>query len=231
MKNTDGVPVHVAIIPDGNRRWAKQRNLPTLEGHKRGYENMIALTKKAREMGIKIMTMWGFSTENWNRTQDEVGYLMKLFEGWVESYIKDALQNEVRITHLGRKDRLNKTLLNKITKAEDQTKKFDKYFLNIALDYGGRDEIIRAVKKILEKSKDEEEITKERFSEFLDTGSMSDPDLIIRTGGEKRISGFLIWQSDYAEYAFAEEYFPDFQPINFEKVIEDYKNRHRRFGK
>ena len=142
------IPKHVAIILDGNRRWARERRLPTLEGHRRGLNAVIEISKKARQMGIKILTVWVFSTENWDRSKAEVSYIMKLGERAVANYLKEALKEQVRIIHIGRKDRIPNNLRDKLREAEEKTKKFSKYFFVIALDFGGRDDIIRAIKKI-----------------------------------------------------------------------------------
>ncbi len=216
------IPNHVAIIPDGNRRWAKEKGKNTYEGHKKGFEQLTKIGKKARKLGIKILTVWAFSTENWKRTNEEISYLMKLYEIMIDKYLADALKDNIRIIHLGRKDRINEGLRNKINNIEEKTKEFDKYFLCIALDYGGRDEIERAV-----------EIGKNNFVPHLDTKDLPfpDPDLIIRTGGEQRLSGFLLWQSQYSELVFEKKYLPDYTDSDFEKTINDFSKRQRRFGK
>ena len=213
---------HVAIIPDGNRRWAKEKGKNTYEGHKKGFEQLIKITKKARSLGIKVFTVWAFSTENWKRTKEEVDYLMKLYEVMLDRYLKDALKDKVRIIHLGRKDRINYTLQNKIANIEEKTKKFDKNYLCIALDYGGRDEIDRAVSK-----------GKNDFIQHLDTKDLPfpDPDLIIRTGGEQRLSGFMLWQSQYSELVFEKKYLPDYSEEDFGNTIKEFSERQRRFGK
>lgn len=222
---------HVAIIPDGNRRWAKKRGLPTIEGHRRGFNRAKELTKKARELGIEILTLWAFSTENWKRSKDEVGYLMKIYERWIDDYLKEAIVDKVRLIHIGRKDRINKTLLEKIQNAEEQTKTFRKNTLVLALDYGGQDEILRAVQKLIKDKPESENIDEALLSSYLDTKDIPNPDLIIRTSGEKRLSGFLLWGSAYAEFAFIDECFPDFTTDLFEKCIDEYRKRLRRFGK
>jgi len=220
------IPNHVAIIPDGNRRFAKEHNLPTFEGHRQGFERIIAMSEKARQMGIKILTIWAFSTENWQRSENEVKYLMKIYETMIDRYLKQALKNKMRIIHLGRKDRLNQKLKKKIIKAESDTGGFNRYYLNIALDYGGRDEIIRAIRKY-------QIYDEAALEQNLDTRDLpqSNVDLVIRTGGEQRTSGFLIWQAAYAEYIFVNKYLPDFTPEDFEKCIKKYSRRQRRFGK
>lgn len=213
------IPNHIAIIPDGNRRWAKEKGLPTFEGHKKGLENIITLGKVLRKLNVKIFTVWGFSTENWKRTKEEVKYLMNLFKNIIDKYLKESLKNKTRLIHLGRKDRFNKILKNKIIEAEEKTKKFDKHYFCIALDYGGQDEIIRAIKKI----KNTKQITKEIFNNFLDTKDLPypNPDLIIRTGKEKRLSGFMLWQSEYSELYFSKKYFPDFNENDLLKALND----------
>jgi undecaprenyl diphosphate synthase len=224
------LPKHVAIIPDGNRRWAKEKNLPTFQGHRKGAEAADKIIRKARAMGITILSIWGFSTENWMRAKNETTSLMKLFEIKIDKYLAEALQQKVRIIHIGRKDRFSESLKNKIQNAEDQTKHFTQSFLVSALDYGGRDEIIRTIQKIQNakiKIQNENDI-----NQFLDTKDLPypNPDLVIRTSGEKRLSGFMIWQAAYAEYIFVDKYFPDFTPVDFEKSINEYVKRQRRFG-
>lgn len=232
IKSNINIPVHVAIIPDGNRRWAREKGFPTLEGHRKGFERVFNICKKSREMGIKIITFWAFSTDNWKRSKEEVNYLMKMYSNMIEKYLKEANKNKIRIIHLGRKDRLNKELREKIIKAEKQTKTFDKYYLAIALDYGGKDEIIRAVRKINIDGLKINDLDEGSFEKFLDTKDLpqSSPDLIIRTSGEKRHSGFLMWQGAYSEYIFSSKYLPDFTEQDFEKCILEFNNRQRRFG-
>jgi len=222
---------HVAIIPDGNRRWARNRGLPTIEGHRRGFNRAKELTKKARGLGIEILTLWAFSTENWKRSKDEVGYLMKIYERWIDDYLKEAIVDKVKLIHIGRKDRISKKLLEKIQNAEDQTKTFRNNTLVLALDYGGQDEILRGVQQLLKDNPNTDNIDEALLSSYLDTKDIPNPDLIIRTSGEKRLSGFLLWGSAYAEFAFIDECFPDFTPELFEKCIDDYRKRLRRFGK
>ena len=222
------IPNHVAIIPDGNRRWAKERGLPTLQGHKKGFDVAVELCRKLRSLGVSTVTLWAFSTENWNRTPREVGYLMRLYGFLADKYLEEALRDGIKITHLGRKDRLPKNLLNKILNLEEKTKHFTKYYINIALDYGGRDEIVRAIKRAEGK-----EVTIENFGDFLDTAGQpfADPDLTIRTSGEFRTSGFMPWQGTYTEYIFEKKYFPELTDEDMEKAVEEFSNRKRRFGK
>lgn len=222
---------HVAIIPDGNRRWARHNGLPTVEGHRRGFNRAKELTKKARELDIKVLTLWAFSTENWKRSKDEVGYLMKIFERLVDDYLKEAIEDKVRLIHIGRKDRIPKSLLDKIQNAEDQTKTFTKNTLALALDYGGQDEILRGVKQLLKEKPNTNHIDEAVISSYLDTKDLPEPDLIIRTSGEQRLSGFLLWGSAYAEFVFIDECFPDFTTELFENCIHEFRKRSRRYGK
>lgn len=226
----DILPKHVAIIPDGNRRWAKEHGLPSLEGHRRGFDAAKKISKKARELGVKILTFWAFSTENWNRTQEEVGYLMNLFEKLIDDNLKEALEDKVRLIHIGRKDRISDRLRNKIIDAEKKTEHFTEHFLVIGLDYGGHDEMLRAIKQIQEDKITD--ITEEKLYQYLDTKNLPHPDvdLIIRTSGEMRTSGYLIWQATYAEYIFIKQHFPDFTPELFEECIKEFSARQRRFG-
>lgn len=224
------IPNHVAIIPDGNRRWAKEKGKNTYEGHKKGFEELIKIAKKARNLGIKVFTVWAFSTENWKRSKEEVGYLMKLYEVMLDKYLSEALKDNVRIIHLGRKDRINNSLKNKIINIEEKTKAFNKSYLCVALDYGGQDEIIRGINKI---RNSQSVIDESNFNNFLDTKDLPfpNPDLIIRTSGETRTSGFLTWQAVYSEYIFINKYLPDYTDSDFEKTINEFSKRQRRFGK
>lgn len=224
----NNIPNHVAIIPDGNRRWARERGLPTFEGHRRGFGVMKNIAKKAREIGIKVLTIWAFSTENWNRSKEEINYLMDIYENWVDDHLKEALKDKVRIIHLGRKDRIRKSLSKKLADAEQKTKNFNKFYLCIALDYGGKDEILRAINKII----NNKNINEIEFEKFLDTYDLPypNPNLIIRTSGEYRTSGFMIWQASYAELIILDKYLPEFTAKDFEDCIKTYSKRNRRFG-
>jgi len=225
------IPNHVAIIPDGNRRWAKEHGLPSFEGHRKGFDVAVKIGKKIRSLGVHTMTMWAFSTENWNRSKEEVAYLMKMYETFIERNLKQALKEKIRIIHLGRKDRISKKLLEKIQDSEEKTKNFKNYILNIALDYGGQDEVIRGIKKISRQNINN--LTIEQFNNYLDTANQPypNPDLIIRTSGEQRTSGLMIWQAAYAEYIFLQKHFPDVNDKDIENAIEEYSRRQRRYGK
>lgn len=229
----DKIPVHIALIPDGNRRWARERGLPTFEGHRRGYEVSQMIVHDAWDLGVKIMSLWGFSTENWSRSDPEVNALMSLFAEMMDRNLKEALEKRTRIIHLGRKDRLSAYLRDKIIAVEEQTAQFSKHYLVVGLDYGGKDEIVRAVREICKSQLPYEEVTASVIEKYLDTRNLpqSAPDLIIRTGGEKRTSGFMTWQTDYSEWSFVDKYLPDFTTEDFKQCIADYQHRQRRFGK
>ncbi|PIY68996.1 di-trans,poly-cis-decaprenylcistransferase [Candidatus Roizmanbacteria bacterium CG_4_10_14_0_8_um_filter_39_9] len=227
------IPTHIAIIADGNRRWAKEKGLPTLEGHRRGAETVKALSKRAKVLGVKIITFWVFSTENWKRTVEETGYLMNLFDTFIDREREEAIKEKTRIIHMGRKDRIPDGLKKKIIQAEEETKHFTDYYFVVALDYGGRDEIIRGIKKLTDFGLRIDDLDKKSFNNYLDTKDLpqAEPDLIIRTSGEERLSGFMTWQSAYSEYYFSPLMFPDFGPDELEKAIDEYGERKRRFGK
>jgi len=222
------VPHHVAIIPDGNRRWARERGLPTLEGHRRGFTITPKLVRAARQLGIHTLTIWAFSTENWNRSEKEVKYLMKMYEWFIDKHLREAEKEGARVYHLGRKDRIPTGLAKKLAEAEERTRQNEKYVLNIALDYGGHDEILRAIGRM----NGEKKLTEDKFADYLDTAGQPypDPDLVIRTSGEQRTSGLFSWQAAYAEFYFEPGHFPDFSPKKLREAIIDYGQRGRRFG-
>ena len=227
------IPHHVAIIPDGNRRWATSKGLPPYEGHRKGFKVAIEIGKEARKQGVKVLTFWAFSTENWKRTQIEIDFLMKLFLQMAEEFYKEAVKHKIRIVHLGRKDRIDLKLRKRIEDIEGKTRKNTSHYLVLALDYGGRDDILRAISKIVNKTKRTENLTEDKFSKYLDTSVLPYPypDLVIRTSGEMRTSGYLIWQAAYAELMFVKKHFPDFTPQDFAKCIKEFGIRSRRFGK
>ncbi|OGK28742.1 di-trans,poly-cis-decaprenylcistransferase [Candidatus Roizmanbacteria bacterium RIFCSPHIGHO2_02_FULL_40_53] len=228
MKN---IPVHLAIIPDGNRRWAKSKGLPTFEGHRKGFEAVSQIAKRARDLGVKVFTVWAFSTENWNRTKEEVSHLMKIYEEWVRKNTDKAIKDRVRLIHLGRKDRIPQALRRALENAEKKTQKFNKNFLVLALDYGGRDEILRAFQKAKNSKKNIR--SEEDVAGLLDTKNLPYPypDLVIRTSGEQRTSGFMSWQTAYSEFIFVQKHLPDFKPNDLERCFEEFATRKRRFGK
>ena len=226
------VPDHIAIIPDGNRRWARARGLSTLQGHKKGFYRAVEVARAARSLGIHTVTLWGFSTENWDRKKKEINYLMKLYGKLIDDYLKEAKENNVKIVHLGRKDRLPKVLLKKIIQAEKETKNNKKYIMNIAIDYGGHDDILRAIQGMIKDKVKAENVNKKLVEKYLDTKGQPYPyvDLMIRTSGEQRTSGFLLWQSEYNEFYWEYEHFPSFTPQKLKEAILDYSRRRRRFG-
>ncbi|MBI1863551.1 di-trans,poly-cis-decaprenylcistransferase [Candidatus Microgenomates bacterium] len=222
---------HIAIIPDGNRRWARARNMPTLEGHRRGFSALEKMANHIRKRGIHTLTVWAFSTENWNREKDEITYLMKLYETWLNSNLRTAVRDKVRIIHLGRKDRIPESLRKKLIEAEEKTKSYTQFNLGFAVDYGGRDEIARAFENM--KNETAEVTDKDQLAAYLDTRDFTHPfpDLVIRTSGEHRTSGFMTWQTAYSEWIFHDKYLPDFTIPDLDLCIQDYQNRQRRFGK
>ncbi len=224
------VPIHIAIIPDGNRRWAKTKGLENSFGHYKAgaYESLEELFKEGQKLGIKYMTIWGFSTENWKRNEKEKKAIFDLILSGVSKFTKDEEKNEIRFRHIGRKDRLPKNLLSALNRLEEITKKYDKFNVQLCLDYGGRDEIIRAINKII--SAKQKNIDEEALSKFLDSHGIPDPDLIIRTAGEKRISGFMPYQATYSEFYFSDLYFPDFGARELRSAVADYSKRQRTFG-
>ncbi|MDA8611411.1 polyprenyl diphosphate synthase [Candidatus Pacebacteria bacterium] len=227
FKYTGSVPNHLVIIPDGNRRWAEERKLSAWEGHKQGIEQIKELISEITNIGIKYVTFWGFSTDNWKRDDIEVKYLMEAFKKSLKSLREESFKYEIRFHHFGRKDRLPKSLIKEINKLEEDTKHFHKHHLAVALDYGGRNELVRAMEALGNNNKD---ISEENISEALDTKDFPDVDLVIRTSGERRTSGIMPWQAVHAEYYFSPIYFPDFSPDELRLAVEDFGGRKRRFG-
>jgi undecaprenyl diphosphate synthase len=226
------VPNHIAIILDGNRRWARARGLPTLAGHKAGFDAGLAIARASRKWGVHTFTVWGFSTENWDRSQKEISYLIKLFWKMVKVVEDEAVKDNIRFVHLGRKDRLPKDLVEYIEKVEEKTKNNKSYVFNVALDYGGHDEILRAVKKLVADKVPAGKIDEKLFASYLDTRDQPYPyvDLFIRTSGEQRTSGLMPWQLNYAEYFWELKNLPDMTPRDLADIILDYSRRRRRFG-
>ncbi|OGM11573.1 di-trans,poly-cis-decaprenylcistransferase [Candidatus Woesebacteria bacterium RBG_16_34_12] len=226
------VPDHIAIILDGNGRWARSRGLPVTKGHEYGAKAIKKVIRAARDIGVHTLTIWGFSTENWSRPPKEVVKILSLVKQTIEEELKDAHKEKVRFCHLGRKDRLPKDILRVINKAEEETKNYTKHILNLALDYGGRDEILRTVKKIVADKVPARAIDEDLFSSYLDTSGQPYPypDLFIRTSGEMRTSGYLPWQMVYTEFYFEPDHLPDMTPEKLITAILDYSRRRRRFG-
>ena len=226
------LPRHVAIIMDGNRRWAKDRGLGSTEGHRQAALNTIEpIIEKCGELGVKYVTFWAFSTENWKRDEEELKGLFDVFRLGLASLAARFIQKGANLRILGDINKFPTDIANKTLEMMNLSKKNDKIYVTFALNYGGRDEILRAVKKIVAEKLDPEQITDEVFSSHLDTAGIPDPDLIIRTGGEQRTSGYLPWQSVYAELCFVPTLFPDFSPDEFELAIIWYQQRDRRMGK
>ena len=225
------IPDHIAIILDGNRRWARARGLEPWEGHKAGYLAVRKLAKAARKFGVHTFTMWAFSTENWERSPQEIEQIMNLLRRGLREFEKEAHEDKVRLIHLGRKDRFPKDIAKRLVSMEQSTKNYDK-ILNLALDYGGRDEILRATKRIINDGISADKIDEKLFESYLDTAGQPypNPDLFIRTSGEQRTSGLLPWQMSYTEYYFEQDHLPDFTPEKLKEAILDFSRRRRRFG-
>ncbi len=228
------LPQHIAIILDGNGRWAKNKGLPRSYGHVVGCDNLEKMCHIIREMGIKYLTVYTFSTENWKRAQEEVRVLMNLFRRYLKRISDDALRFNMRVRILGKRDGLPADILKRIEQLEEMSENFDKMHLQIALNYGSRDEIIRGIQKIADKIKTgemlPEDITESAFDDYLDTVGIPDPDLVIRTSGEQRISNFLLWQIAYSELYFTDIPWPSFKKPQLIEAIEEYNRRNRRFG-
>lgn len=222
---------HIGVIGDGNRRWARERGLPTLEGHRRGFQRMKDIGRWCLKRGVKIFTFFAFSTENWNRSKKEVSYLMRLFKLAVTKDINELKREGIKLRIIGDVTELSKDLQVAIKRAEDLTKNNKKGIFNIAINYGGRPELVRAVRKIIDKKIPSKKINQKVIEENLYTAGLSDPDLIIRTSGEQRLSGFLLWQSAYSELYFTPKYWPDFTEKDLDEALSEYSRRERRFGK
>lgn len=228
------VPQHVAIILDGNGRWAKKRGMPRNYGHAQGAKNVEKICEEAWRMGIKYLTVYAFSTENWNRPQNEVDALMKLLRNYMKTCLKTAAQNDMKVRVIGDITRLDEDIQKRILELEEATKDNGGLNFQIAINYGSRDEMIRAMKKLsddcMKGSVKAEDITEELFSDYLDTKGIPDPDLLIRTSGELRLSNFLLWQLAYAEFYFTDVSWPDFTKEELEKAVVQYNSRDRRYG-
>ena len=228
------IPEHVAIILDGNGRWAKSKGMPRNYGHTVGAKNVETVCRAADELGIKYLTLYAFSTENWNRPQSEVDALMKLLESYLKTCIKTADKNNMRVRVIGEIGRLSETFQNRIKELEEASKSNTGLNLTIAINYGSRDEMLRAVRHIAEDAKsgklETQDINEEVFASYLDTRELPDPDLLIRTSGEQRLSNYLLWQLAYSEFYFTDVPWPDFHKKELELAIEAYNKRDRRFG-
>ena len=228
------MPKHVAVIMDGNGRWAAKRNLVKKAGHKAGADTLEKISRHAEKIGIKHFTVYAFSTENWKRSEEEVSGLMDLLRKYLDDHIKRAKKDNIRVDVIGDVTRLDKDIQEKIETLKEISKDKTGLFLHIALNYGGRDEILRAVRKmaedIKEGKKEISDIDEKFFSSYLDTKDIPDPELLIRTSGEERISNFLLWQIAYSEMNFSEKLWPDYTEKDFDEAIYNYQHRERRFG-
>lgn len=224
------IPKHIAIIMDGNGRWALRRGLPRFAGHKKGVETVRRVTEEARRLGISVLTLYAFSDENWGRPKEEVGFLMDMLGTFLKAEISTMKANDIKFRTLGRIERLPASARNWIEKAKSETEMNRGLVLNLALSYGGRREILEAIKRMRAANGAAAVMNEDIFSAYLDTAGLPDPDLIIRTSGEKRISNFLLWQAAYAELYFTDTLWPDFEEQNLLEAILDYQGRQRRFG-
>ncbi|MCX6060540.1 MAG: isoprenyl transferase [Chloroflexi bacterium] len=224
-------PQHVAMIMDGNGRWALQRGLPRLAGHKAGTENLRRVIRASVEFGVKYLTIYAFSTENWGRPPEEVKGLMYILEDVIDRELNELNKEGVQLRHIGRLERLAPSLQKKVLDAIEVTRNNDRLILNIAFNYGGRDEIVQAIQRIMKDGVPPEKVTDEMVSKYLYTAGVPDPDLIIRTSGELRVSNFLIWQAAYSEWYVTPTFWPDFNKEEYRQALESFAHRDRRYGK
>jgi undecaprenyl diphosphate synthase len=225
------IPTHIAIIMDGNGRWALSRGLPRMAGHRAGTENLRSIIQACIEFGIRYLTIYAFSTENWARPPSEVQGLMKLFESVIDRELQELHDQGVQLRHIGRLDGLKPTFRKKVLHALDYTCDNDRLILNIAFNYGGRDEIVCAIQRLIEDGVDANKVTTDLVKRYLFTAGVPDPDLIIRTAGELRGSNFLIWQGAYSEWYFPPVYWPDFDKEQLRLALDEYNHRERRYGR
>lgn len=227
----ESLPRHIAIIMDGNGRWAQRRNLPRLAGHKQGIENLRLVINACLEFGIKYLTIFAFSTENWGRPEDELKGLNQIFIDVFTNELDELNRRGVRILHIGQREGIGSELMSKIDVAVEKSQKNDRLTLSVALNYGSRNEILHAVKKIVADKISEDQVTEELITSYLFTADTPDPDLVIRTSGEQRLSNFLLWQSAYSEWVFPDVLWPDYDREELIKSIQEFAKRDRRFGK
>jgi undecaprenyl diphosphate synthase len=228
------IPYHIAVIMDGNGRWAKKRGLPRIAGHRRGASRVKEILREAKRIGVKVLTIFAFSTENWNRPKKEIEFIFSHFVKFLKSYREELAIKEIKFKVIGRRDRLNKKVIDQIRATEKLTVSNRSFTFNVALDYGGRWDIVNATKKIVKKCLNKEmacgNIDESAFGEYLSLGDIPAPDLLIRTSGEKRISNFLIWDLAYSEFYFTPVFWPEFTKEHLLKAIKAYSQRERRFG-
>lgn len=235
LKKNGNIPTHIAIIMDGNGRWAKKRGLPRVAGHKRGVDTVKTIVEACAELGVKYLTLYTFSTENWNRPKDEVSTLMKLLLKSLKDRVDELCENDIRLTTIGDINALPEIVQKQLLSDIERTKNNKKMVLNLALSYSGRWEIIKGIKKLCDAVKNKEfemnELDEKSFSKFLDSNDLPDPDLVIRTSGEFRVSNFLLWQIAYSEFVITDVYWPDFNRNHLYESIRIFQKRERRFGK
>lgn len=225
------IPYHVAIIMDGNGRWARKRGLPRIVGHRAGVENIRRVIEGCAEFGVKMLTIYAFSTENWQRPEDEVSGLMQILADVIDERTEEFHRNGIRLRHLGRLEGLTPALQDKVRRAMELTANDNRFTLNIAFNYGGRSEIVDAARRLVASGLPAEAIDEAVFSQYLYIPDLPDPDLVIRTAGEMRLSNFLLWQAAYAEYYSAPTFWPDFDKRELSKALAEFSRRERRFGK
>jgi undecaprenyl diphosphate synthase len=225
------IPQHIVLFPDGNRRWARQKGLATLNGHKQGYNNLLDFSEWCKKKGVKVLTAFGFSTENWNRTKEEVDYLMNLLEKCLVDNVEKYNKDGIKVRVIGQKERLPESLQKAIEKTEKATENNSSLFLNLAISYGGRWDILQAVKKIIQDNVPLDDIDEKIFESYLSTAGLPTPDLIIRAGGEMRMSNFVLWQGAYSELYFCPKFWPDFTEKDLDDALIEFDRRQRRFGK
>ena len=228
------IPNHIALIIDGNGRWAKKRGLPRTVGHSSGMKRIKEIIDESLCLGINILTVFAFSTENWNRPRKEIAALFSYMSNFLDDYKKDMDKKKIKFNVIGRRDRIDQKFIKKIEKIEDQTKLNKNFILNIALDYGGRWDIVEAAKKILQDYSNQviskDDLDEDLFSKYISLSEIPDPDLLIRTSGEERVSNFLIWNLAYSEFYFTPTLWPDFDKDALREAVEEYSKRNRRFG-
>ncbi len=224
-------PQHVAIIMDGNGRWALSRGLPRLAGHKAGTENLRRIIRSTVEFGVKYLTIYAFSTENWGRPPEEVKGLMYILQDVIDHELNELHKEGVQLRHIGRLEKLNPRIQKKVLKAIELTKNNDRLILNVAFNYSGRDEIVYAIQQIINAGISSKDVTDEMVNRHLFTAGIPDPDLIIRTSGELRLSNFLIWQAAYSEWYISPKFWPDFDKEEYRRALESFASRDRRYGK
>ena len=225
------IPQHIVLFPDGNRRWAKQKGIASLEGHMQGYKNLLEFAQWCKNREVKVLTAFGFSTENWSRTKEEVNYLMQLLEKGLFDNLEKYNKDGVKVRVIGQKERLPESLQKAIKITEKATAKNSNFNLNLAISYGGKWDILQAVKKIIEEKIPADKVDEKLFENYLSTAGLPNPDLIIRAGGEMRLSNFVLWQSAYSELYFSSKLWPDFTEQDLGLALKEFDNRARRFGK